>query len=309
MAVELPAGSPRVVKQPLETWLEQWLRRQLFDAHPDGRCVRVSLLHAAGRMRGVRSWPIAEDIDETTMEAMGWEILDAAGNDARDLFGRQRYALAAYRSAHPDQISESKTFTRDGSGANDDADEVDSEPPNQRGLTVQLMRHQEASARTALDAVRLMGKAMSAQIERMTERLVHAEDGQLRTMQLMESLVSERHEREMKDREHQLKMKAWAEMGEKVNLLVPAIVNRLAGQRLLPETTTPLGELLGTFMDSLEKGQIEQLRGVLKPHQFLTVVELLQARQAETAKREAEQRAQQEKATGNGTTTTAGGAT
>ena len=270
-----------------ETNLNQFLRRQLFARHDDGRCVRIQLFHLGGKQRGVRTWPVAERVEESELEPMLHDVVDTAQQDAAELYGRQRYALCAYYERRSDQVAESKTFVRYG-GGDEEEDDVDSEGPNQRGLLAQLMRHNEGNMRSVVTNSQVLLRSQGQIVESLSERLKYMEDKHLHSVQVYESLLSERHVRELASKEHELRTKAWGEGLDKLSLLAPVIINKLAGQRILPEPTTVVGEMVGGFVESISPEQVQKLGGVLTPEQMIVVLNLIDERRKLLEKTKAE---------------------
>lgn len=281
-----------------ETWLGQFLRRQFLQRHEGGRCVRIQLFHAGGKYMGVRTWEFGSDskFDDASVDMIGGEIVETAQEDAANRFGRQRYVLCSYYAGSPQTVAESKPFMRYGGGDDDDEGDVDSEGPTARGLQTQLMRHLEAVHRTSTQGAQQMVAAQSRMLEIAVAKATALEEKHAQTIQVYEALLSERHVRELASKEHELKVRAWGELADKANLLLPVVVNKLAGVRILPEPATAMTEMLGSFMESITPEQFQKLQGVLSPDQFIVVCNLIEERR----RQEQERQAQAARAQGNG---------
>ncbi len=275
----------------MEAWLHRWLQRQFIDAaqRHDGRCVRLQLFHLAGKQRGVRTWPFPDDVAESKIEALAEEILAEAQDDASSLFGRQRYSICAYYERRPDQVGESKNFLRDGGGSNEDDDDVDSEGPNQRGLLTQLMRHNELNYKTSTQATASVVRVLVQQNEMLGQRLHTLESDRVRSIQVYEGLLSERHLRELATAESAQKQKIVAEAFSKLQLLFPVLINKLAGAPVMPMPTNMVNEIVGSLVGSLTHEQMVKMGDVLTTEQMVVVLDLVDQRRKFEAKMKAEQ--------------------
>ena len=283
----------------MEPWIISFLRRQFVAAHDGGRCARLQLFHLAGRQRCLRTWSFAEAFEEDQIELLAAEIIDCAQQEAGVLGGSQRFSLCAYYAQYPEHVGESKAFARQGGGAEDGA-EVDSEGPSEKGLLSQLMRHNEANARSVVQSSQQLLKAQAQMVDSLSARLAHMDDTHLKYVQTTESLLSERHIRDLATKEHELRAKAWSEGFDKLNLLAPVIVNKLAGQKILPEPTSVVNEMVGGFVESLSSEQLASLGGTLKPEQMIVVLNLVEERRRQIAQNAAETAAHQRVLAGPG---------
>lgn len=272
----------------IEPWIGAWLRRQLVDRHDGGRCVRLQLLHLGGRQTGVRTWEIPpERCEESALDVYAAEILDAAQEDAAARFGRQRYMVCAYYAASPGAVAESRVFNRYGGGEEDGEEEVDSEGPTSRGLLTQLMRHNEANARAVVGQTQQILRAQGDMLERALARVSSMEERHGQAVQIYETLLTDRHTRELATKEHELKVRAWTEGFEKLSLLVPVLVNKAAGVRLLPEPASVTNAIVESIVDSITPEQAEKMAGVLTPEQMIALMSLVEDRRKQQAARQA----------------------
>lgn len=280
----------RYIVPVADAWLDDFLRRQFFAPHHDGRCLRLQLFHLAGKHRGVRNWPVPERVEESALPEWEHDILSAAQADASDLFGRQRYSICAYYERQPTTVAESKPFTRDGGGAgvDDGGEDSDSEPPTEKGLTRQLMRHLEGTTRLMVANTQTLLKAQGDVFAVTAKRLAESEGQRFQMTQMYESMLSEHHARQLAAKEHEQKMKMWEEAFDKVKLLLPLAVNKIAGARIMPEPASMQNEMLGSFIDTITPEQVEAMQSIMKPEQFYVIMELVKARMDETNRRNAD---------------------
>jgi hypothetical protein len=68
---------------------------------------------------------------------------------------------------------------------------------------------------------------------------------------------------------------------DKVGILIPTVVNRIAGRNLLPEKSTPEKEILRSFMESLRPDQFAAMQTVLDGQQMMVILSMYEKFQAE----------------------------
>jgi len=282
------------------SWLPPWLRRQFTVIHDDGRCIRIQLFHMAGKTRGVKTWSFRDPVEAPTdqnVDEMVRDVLNTAQEDASDIFGKQRYGLYAYHERRPDQVAESKIFTCIGGGEGDD-DDIEAEGPNSRGLTAQAMRHTEQAMRLAVGSAQQQLRALGESYEVTQSRLTASEAQRFQQAQIYEGMLTERHVRDLATKESELKMRALGEGIEKLSLLIPVVVNGIAGRRLLPESQTIADAMVGELVESISPEQMAKLQETLRPEQLIVVVNLMKRRgeqleqmRAEAAEKDAARKA------------------
>ena len=296
--------------------LPAWLKRQFQDTRQDGRCIRIQLLHlASGRQRGVRTWPFpdAGEQADDDIQALISDILKAAQEDAADLFGRQRYGLYAYYETRPDIVAESCTIVMYGGGEGASEEEsIENEGPNQKGLLAMLMRHANASHQLVMQSALGIQRALSETNQLLAGRLTHMEERHYGVLQSFEDLTTQKHGRDLADKESKVKLRALEEGLDALKMLFPTIVNAVAGRRLLPEKQSTVDGMIGAFMESIDKEQMDALMGVLKPEQTIVLMTLFnqyqEAKAREAAERGEEDRKREAAANGGAPAGAASGA-
>ena len=281
--------------------LRDFLKGQLApeEEHPDGRCVRIQLYHLAqGRSTGIASFPVSKECcgDDAEITEFEHDVLEAADSDAAARHGRQKYMAGGYSGDSRAVPTSSIVFLRDGGGDPDTTGPTDSEGATLAGVTEQLMRHNEANAHT-IGA--MIGPVMSAQakiIERLTERLGKVEDQRFEVARVYETMLSEAHDRALRTDESKLKQRMMTEAFDKVSVLAPLVVNKMAGRRLLPEPESAANEVVNSLAESFTKEQIEKIAPLLKPEQFMAFLDLIKAAQEKREAREHEAQARTEAA-------------
>jgi len=305
-----------------------WIRKMI--AHDGGEAsdtvARLVLRHqspSAAQGADVHSIRVPKTLPGDPCEDWATEMEQAASEDAEGLAGAvQTYVIYAFATSDrslarpisrcPLRIAaegnELATMSGGGRGGglNDDSGGLDSEPANLRGLLSQLMRHNEGSNRTLVLGTQQLLMGLSRQNQKLQEMVERSFDRDLETMKMMESMHSERHEREVITVKAVKQEERKSEAFEKIMMLLPNVVNRLAGKKVMNETTSPMEEMIDKFGSSLKDHQVEKFMSILDGDQqmlMLSVIQSIRAKQqAEKDTREAAaaERATKEAGTRNG---------
>jgi hypothetical protein len=248
--------------------INDWLRRQAYvDTDEKGICVKVLVCQASGSGKqgaeiGVVKMPkkpLAEDFGVMTQE-----IGVIATNDAEGLGGVQRYLLVAmHKNDDGFAVGERHTFRI--VGVTEDEDEGMSEAPTKTGLVNQQMRHNEALMKIATMQSTHIISQQALTIQRLTAQLESMQQKHFDTVELMEDLMSKKHERELTAKTQGNKLELQREMANKLMLLAPTIVNAAAKKRLMKENTTPIEQLLHSLFVSFKP---EQFNGLMESEMF-----------------------------------------
>lgn len=268
--------------------LASWIDRTLYVVNDDkGPCCKLVLRHVGGNTsKDGDLWDAKISHDDQIVTLPEEEIIEmvhdiehAANADADGLGGVQKYKLLAYFSR--ESVPRRFTFRMKGSGDDlEDEDEMGlTEPASKRGHLGQMMRHNEAIMR-----ISVMGQS---QVSSLMQRTIANQQNQIEsllkdrrdTLEMTENLKSKQHERELAtlEAEHNASMKERA--FEKGSMLIPAVVNRIAGRKILAESATPAEQLMLSLAESLTQKQLENLLSTMGPEQRITFLELMEATQ------------------------------
>lgn len=259
---------------------ETWLRKQLMVMKAEGRCTRIVLRHVVqGNKVGneVASWNCPIELDEQWIQDTVNEVETSAHTDAGGLGGPQKYMLFAFF-----ERSEAKPLARfpflehasDDVGGGD-GDELDTESPNAKGLTAQLMRHNEALMRTTMMGITQIIGTLQRQVSKQSETIEKLVQEKFDNLDTMEQLLGKKQERELEMREAETKQKLLTDAAEKAMALMPIVVSKLTG-KALPGAPTANDELLKTFLSTITPEQLDKLTSILSPEQTMVVLELYQ---------------------------------
>jgi hypothetical protein len=265
--------------------IRKWLSRTLEDDSVDRLIVRHDTGAEVSTIRGDEGGTLEgtdQRVDELTA-ALSERVLE----DAIGLGGVQRYVITAYGL---DKVIARLTLREnaDASGAGrQPGDPIDSEPPTERGLLTQTMRHLEISERTHATVVANIFAMQSRMLREKDERISHLEERHWETVIAAEQLVSDHHHRQLENRAADQKADAMREVLGTFLQLAPTAVNKIAGRALLPEKTSPALVGLRALVGTMKPEQLEALKFVLTPVQLETFTEIVGSEVADEEKKTA----------------------
>lgn len=214
----------------------------------------------------VREWKLP-DAESGTLAR---EIQEHADRDGRHLRGPVLYVLLAYRE-------EGAYFARIFVSARgkDVGDRVlETESPTVEGVTSQLMRHTEASARIAVGQTSAIILQYQKMLESAYARIAQLEARQSKVMELYESLTGMEHERQLETMRVRASDKRTEFFKEKLDLIAPVLVNKVLAAKGGPSPSIFGEEMVRQLLKSLKPGQIEHIMGSLEPAQVAILSEL-----------------------------------
>jgi len=212
---------------------------------------------------------------ERQLDELVTELSERVFEDAIGLGGLQRYIISAYsgeRAVTRLPIRQNADASRGGPAP---GDPLDSEPPTEKGLLSQTMRHLEISERTHATAIANIFAMQTRMLREKDERISHLEERHWETVVAAEQLVSDHHRRQLENRAADQKAEAMREVLGTFLQLAPTAVNKLAGRALLPEKTSPALVGLRALVGTLKAEQLEALKFVLTPAQLETFTEIV----------------------------------
>ena len=275
-----------------EVKVKRWLEKHLWATREEGPVVKVVVKHldANGRAGKEEIWSCNMPHEGDSVTLPEEEVTDLINDmhtscydDAEGMAaGLQRYKILCYVKHKANAHSR---FTFSLAGDNQDVDDTGvSEPSTQKGLLGQLMRHNEAIMRTAIMSTNQNMAMMQRTIGRQNEHIEKLLEDRRETFEVTEDLKSQRHDRELASMQAENQEKRYAEMFDKASLLLPAVVNRVAGKKLLPEHVSPMTDMLKNFAESLTPEQLSNIMPTLKPEQQIALVEFIEASQGDDKK-------------------------
>lgn len=251
-----------------EAKLEKWLRQQIFRSRGNP-LERFSLRPAKGDE--VDSFPLPSDFNGDNIGVLVDDILARAQTDADGMGTKtQRYVLVALEVGA--KSGPRYPFMVRGEGDDDEADSEEGQP-TEKGLTIQLMRHNEALMRmlvmTTGSAVSTMGRRLD-NAEATNLALVKQRSEDLR---VLEAAKTEQHERDTNLLLISGQEERKGELFKKLELLLPIVMNKIAGKDVMP--TGKGADIFRTLADSLKPEQLQQIAPFLSQEQQMLLLTLL----------------------------------
>ena len=267
----------------LRTWLVRTVEREPIDRfvirHDTGAEVATIRADDGGTFERT----------ERQLDELVTDLSERIFEDAIGLGGLQRYVVSAYSGERPitrlpiRQNAEAARGPAPG-------DPIDSEPPTEKGLLSQTMRHLEISERTHATAIANIFAMQTRMLREKDERISHLESRHWDTVVAAEQLVSDHHRRQLENRAADQKAEAMREVLGTFLQLAPTAVNKIAGRALLPEKTSPSLVGLRALVGTLKAEQLEALKFVLTPAQLENFTEIVQSEVADEEQKQATKR-------------------
>lgn len=253
--------------------IERFLRQALF-ASEAPHSVQLRQIHAGAGDSPLMTWHVETDLslyDDNRMTEWTHEILDLAQQNADGFSGVTSYYLL------PQYLNKSvgargPVFRLRGNDLMSPEDAnmmgLDSEPANSKGITAQLMRHNEALARITTQSMQGMLAIQQSIIDRQQSHIERMERTHLETFTALEEAESQKHERQLARTKLENEEKRKAQLIEKASKYVPAL---LAKFKPLADSPTgldgaedhPLINGLFETFDNLSSEQVEKIAAVL----------------------------------------------
>ena len=270
----MPANSAGSIEQQIADWIREHVSMAVAGR---GRCKRIVIRHMSleSKPQGdVNSFNIPQDeglAGETDMLVN--RIVDAAQRDANDFEGGiQKYTLYAYYTDDPNYVPR-KIFRV---AADDEVtrDLNPSEPPTEKGLVAQTMRHLEAVMKTSTVATGVIIENMTRQLRDHQEAKKVTDQQTVDLMLLVQENINEAHRRRLDERREEMEMGIKEGLFEQLKVAIPIILNRISGKPLLPEQDKSF-MLMAALLENLRPEQQAFLRESLDPPQAAVLGEIL----------------------------------
>jgi hypothetical protein len=201
-------------------------------------------------------------------------IVDAAQRNADDhASGLQKYAICAYYPQEP-QYKPQKVFRVAAEDLVDSGSVEPSEPPTDKGLLSQLMRHNEVNLRQSTQVTCFLFDVMRKEMSRLHEKDERNEQQRMDMIQVQQGMMNETHSRILREREAEAGIALREGLFDQIKAIAPVIMNRIAGKQILPEEDKSF-LLTGSFLESLSDEQQNFLRNTLSGPQTALLAEIL----------------------------------
>jgi hypothetical protein len=245
----------------------------------------------------VDSWEFTPDSDKIVIDDLAMEICQRAQSDCEEAFtGPAAYTVFAFFGGNdfPGTRAPAARFI---SATRTDTFE-ETEQPNAKGFAIQQMRHNEGLIRMLVANTTSMQHHTEKLLERSFARIETLESERMNTIQIVEAMLDGKGERESRAEAAREVLARQNDAWQQAKLLLPTVVNKITGKKLMPETSTPTTEIVHELIGSLTPAQIAQLQGVFTPTQMIGFATLYDSRGAVEEQRKADAEARKRGASG-----------
>jgi predicted DNA-binding ribbon-helix-helix protein len=260
-----------------------WLRENILVNNNElGPCYKLVVKHFSvgkkpqGDVGNIRV-PANLAEESGAIDALISEVVNRAQTDANNLHsGIQLYAVFAYYTKNQNytprfffRVSAQEEYDPEASGGDP------TETPDARGLTTQLMRHLEAMARTTTMNTGFLIQTL--QQENASQRqLIHQQlEASVEMGALIQETLDNSSARRISEKEAENKQSMMGAVFEHLKLLFPVILNKLAGQKITPETDQSFNLLASLFESMSSEQQQILVTQFLNPAQASVFAEFL----------------------------------
>lgn len=265
----------------IENQIGDWVRQHvcLVD-NEHGHCRKIVIRHLNidKKPQGdIDSIPVSSDPSLEGSQSVDYiiaKIADATIRDANQINqGIQTYAVYAYYTKDNNYVP--RRVFRVSAEEEIDRDTGPSEPPNEKGLTSQLMRHLEVVSKNALVGMGYIMQTFQKEISQQREMNAKFMGQQVDMAVLVQDILNEGHKRRLEEKESELKISVTEGIFEHLKIALPILANRLAGKEIFAPKMERELYMLATLLENLTPEQQNVLQNILKPEQMAVLAELL----------------------------------
>lgn len=275
----------------VEAQIKNWVRQHVCAVSKEhGRCKKVMVRHLNVERKpvgDVHTINITSDsaTDGTEMaDRVINEIADAALRDANDVMaGVQTYAIYAYYTNDTNYVPRKIFRAAADEDSNPEAGGL-SEPPTEKGVLSQLMRHNEVTSKNSLVAMGYIIQTFQKEIDQQRAMNKHLMDQQIETAMFVQEVTNDAHDRRLKEKKAEIEMAVVEGAFEHLKVILPIIANKIAGKEILSGPMSKEIYLLASFLETLSPQQQTVLRDMLSPQQVAQLAELLGSYEEKKAK-------------------------
>lgn len=278
-------NTPTTVKN-----LAKWLRECLYLAPEEDSKARFSRVVCSQLIKGnkkgeeVFSLDVPRKATDEWPDSAAMEVWGKLQIETATLGGLQKYVLHAYHTG--DNERHTSRFVLKLQGIDDDeGDDLDSEGTGKDGQIAQQMRHSEALAKVNAGMMSTMVTGFNAMIGRQSSML-ERQSAMIETLladkiagiESMRQLSDEAEEREIRLIQSRAKAKGVEKLIDRLGMLMPAAVNKIAGRAILPDRDPALMMLVKGFITSVaaDDKKMEALASILSPEQAVAFMNILE---------------------------------
>lgn len=233
--------------------LQQWIHEALTDKDKPGKCTMLALIHRVG----VRE----QEIHKTELGSRQWDVKELADmfrgkaeNYAAELVGVQTFNLLAFYAGDPEPQA-IKPFMVNGQ---EDFGGLATEGPTKDGLLQQMMRHTEAVMQISSKQVQQLIQTTVDLSTMVTKENVSLRTENREMFEMFKTMMMRDVENREAARLKELEFQRSTAERQKWLSFAPAIVNRLFGKEVVPESLEDTA-LIETLAEKLTEDDIRKL--------------------------------------------------
>jgi hypothetical protein len=280
-----PAPRPGLIEydHPAAPQIGEWLRQNVLTRDDDyGFCTKVVVTHFSINKKpqgDVTTIKLPENFgtDPGHVDALVSDVIRAAQDDANNLHsGIQLYAVFAhyaknqnYRPRRYFRVGAEEEYDPESGGADP------SETPDGRGLVAQAMRHLEAVFKTSVMNTSYLIQTLQQENQGLRQMNQQQNEQAVEMGALIQETLDNSTARRLSEKEAENKQNMMGAVFEHLKLLIPVIMNKIAGQKIAPETD-PSFQLLAALFEGMSSEQQQALvTNFLTPAQGAVFAEFL----------------------------------
>lgn len=282
---ERPANREVAIEygHPAAPQVGNWLRKQILTKdEKNGNCYQLIIHHYSVNKKpqgAVDKIDLDIDFinnDPNAIDSIINQVCEIAQADANALHsGLQTYGVHAYFDRNPSYSP--RHLLRVG------ADDLDpesngaepSEPATAQGLQAQLMRHNEALMKGMVMNTSYIMEALRRENADQRQLIAKNMEQSIEFVALMQETLDNSSQRRIDERNSEIKQEALAGVFEHLKLLLPTLLNKIAGQKIAPETDPSFTTLAALFESMPAEQQQAFVTSFLTPAQGMLFAEFL----------------------------------
>lgn len=270
--------------------LAKWLRECLYLAPEEDSKARFARVVCSQLVKGnkkgeeVFSLEVPKKAPDEWPDNAATEIWGKLQLETATLGGLQKYVLHAYHTG--DNERHTSRFVMKLQGIEEEeGDDLDSEGTGKDGQIAQQMRHNEATAKIAAAMMSTMVTGFNSMIARQSSMLDRQSAmvetlmmDRIESIQTMRTLSDDAEEREIRLIQSRAKAKGVEKLVERLGLLMPAAVNKIAGRAILPDRDPALMMMVKGLFTSLASNEekMKALAGIMGPEEAVAFMNILE---------------------------------
>lgn len=265
-----------------EESIQKFISRQIGLVFESASVCRFDLLHAspesAERLQMLPFVP-----QETRPEELATEIYELAQADARSRVSStpERYGVTAHVEGQEEPVAQMSFVIAPTTGRFGNLFE-NSEEPNQKGQTGQLMRHTERMHQMMLQMTDVtLGRLMQENLQLRGE-LDKYRSRENETRELYDAALDAKEERELRQASAVMRAKRIDQMGGLLVSIAPALLASLFKSKGLPAAAdTAATSAIKQFMGELSETEIKGVLSALSPTHQMALIEVYRSMRTE----------------------------